>query len=142
MNVIWKWIPHTTITIDRPTFNTSIKLFFIIVKRTQSSLNTFFVISYLSSAGQMIIILKKKVTHFVPYMVIQELLIILHWFWIWCINPIGELFISWLLYAHEYTWKDASTVPHLRLLRFEYQKIKLPFSYQIYICQGNLCRFD
>lgn len=35
--------------------------------------------------------------------------------------------------------KVPSTVPHLRLLRFEYQKIKLPFSYQIYTCQGNLC---
>lgn len=142
MNVIWKWIPHTTITIDRPTFNTSIKLFFLLLSKELSHRLIHFrnFISFVCGTDDHYF--EKKVTHFVPYMVIQELLIILHWFWIWCINPIGELFISWLLYAHEYTWKDASTVPHLRLLRFKYQKIKLPFSYQIYTCQGNLCRFD
>lgn len=36
MNVIWKWIPHTTITIDRPTFNTSIKLFFLLLSKELS----------------------------------------------------------------------------------------------------------
>lgn len=72
-----------------------LRLSFFNCQRTQSSLNTFFVISYLSSAEQMIIIVKKGHTFRPSHGSTRALdysSLILDLMY----KTIGELFISWL----------------------------------------------